>query len=50
MLRNIKGKKLANQLYSQTVYVKHHGGEKPIPTMKHLPNLINVYVGTNEIR
>ena len=57
MLRNIKRKKLANQLHSQKVYVKHHGGAKigdikyyAIPTMKHLPNHIIVHVGTNEIR
>ena len=57
MLRNIKGKKLANQLHSQKVYVKHYGGAKigdikyyAIPTMRHLPNHIIVHLGTNEIR
>ena len=59
MIRNIKGKKLANKLSRRKVFVRPHGGYKigdieyhVIPETDHRdhpPNHIIVHVGTNEI-
>lgn len=57
LTRDIKGKKLAERVNNQKVYVKTYGGAKvgdmkyhAIPSMEYQPNHVILHVGTNEVR
>ena len=57
LTRYIRGKKLAERVGNQKVFVKTYGGAKigdikyhAIPPMEYQPNQVILHVGTNEVR
>ena len=57
LTRDIRGKKLAERVKNQKVFVKTYGGAKigdmkyhAIPSMEYQPNHVILHVGTNEVR